>query len=75
MMQTQTLFERLGGSSGIHAIVDDIVAAHIANPVIGARFRPYLETPEKLATTKGHLCAFLEAGCGGSARWLKRIGE
>jgi hypothetical protein len=30
-MQTQTLFERLGGSRGITALVDDIVAAHMDN--------------------------------------------
>jgi Bacterial-like globin len=40
--------------------------------VISARFRPYLETPEKLATTKGHLCAFLEAGTGGPKDYLGR---
>ncbi|HET7699091.1 MAG TPA: group 1 truncated hemoglobin [Vicinamibacterales bacterium] len=71
-MQAQTLFERLGGSSGIAALVDDIVAAHMENPIISARFRPYLDTPEKLATTKGHLCAFLEAGSGGQKPYLGR---
>lgn len=71
-MQTQSLFERLGGSTGITALVNDIVAAHMDNPVIGARFRPYLDTPEKLALTKGHLCAFLEAGSGGPTEYLGR---
>lgn len=71
-METQTLFERLGGSNGIAALVDDIVAAHVDNPVIGARFRPYLDAPEKLALTKGHLCAFLEAGSGGPTAYLGR---
>jgi len=42
------------------------------NPVIRARFRPYLETPEKLAVTKKHLCAFLEAGSGGTAQYTGR---
>ena len=37
-----TLFERLGGVSGITAIVDDVVDAHAKNPVINARFIPYL---------------------------------
>lgn len=70
-MQTPSLFERLGGSPGITALVEDIVARHMDNPVIRARFRPYLET-DKLAVTKQHLCAFLEAGSGGPARYTGR---
>ena len=68
----ETLYQRLGGSSGIHALVADIVALHMENPVIRARFRPYLETPEKLEITKKHLCAFLEAGSGGTAKYTGR---
>ncbi len=71
-MSTPSLFERLGGSNGINALVEDIVARHMENPVIRPRFRPYLETPEKLATTKQHLCAFLEAGGGGEANYTGR---
>ena len=67
-MDTRSLFERLGGSNGISTLVDEIVALHMENPTIRARFRPYLETPEKLAQTKKHLCAFLEAGSGGPAQ-------
>lgn len=67
-----TLFERLGGSSGIRALVDDIVALHMDNPTIQARFRPYLEQQEKLEATKRHLCAFLEAGSGGKAQYTGR---
>ena len=70
-MENHSLFERLGGSSGITALVEDIVAMHMENPVIRARFRPYLET-EKLAVTKKHLCAFLEAGSGGPAVYAGR---
>ena len=72
MAETQTLYQRLGGSSGINALVADIVALHMENPVIRARFRPYLETPEKLEITKKHLCAFLEAGSGGAAQYTGR---
>jgi len=68
-MKDASLFERLGGSSGINALVQDIVALHMENPVIRARFRPYLETPDKLEATKKHLCAFLEAGSGGTAQY------
>ncbi len=71
-MNSTSLFVRLGGSQGIHALVDDIVALHMENPVIKARFLPYLETPEKLATTKQHLRAFLEAGSGGQAQYTGR---
>lgn len=71
-MQRPSLFERLGGSSGIAAIVDDVVARHMENPVIQARFRPYLDTPDKLDASKGHLRTFLEAGSGGTARYTGR---
>lgn len=71
-MKSNSLFDRLGGSSGIDALVEDIVARHMENPVIRARFRPYLETPDKLVVTKKHLCAFLEAGSGGSAQYTGR---
>lgn len=71
-MKGPSLFERLGGSSGINALVQDIVALHMENPVIRARFRPYLEIPAKLEATKKHLCAFLEAGSGGTAQYEGR---
>ena len=71
-MEPTSLFERLGGSSGINTLVEDIVAAHMQNPVIRARFHPYLDTPEKLAVTKQHLCAFLEAGSGGAQQYAGR---
>lgn len=71
-MTTASLYERLGGSGGINALVEDIVALHMENPVVRPRFRPYLDTPEKLAITKQHLCAFLEAGSGGPAPYSGR---
>ncbi|HEX5611911.1 MAG TPA: group 1 truncated hemoglobin [Burkholderiales bacterium] len=71
-MLNQSLYERLGGSPGINALVDDIVARHMENPVIRSRFQPYLETPDRLKITKQHLCAFLEAGSGGSAKYTGR---
>jgi hemoglobin len=71
-MNSTSLFERLGGSGGIHALVEEIVGLHMQNPVIKSRFRPYLETPDKLAVTKKHLCAFLEAGSGGKAEYTGR---
>ncbi len=71
-MNGTSLFDRLGGTPGISALVEDIVGLHMENPVIRARFRPYLEQPEKLAATKRHLCAFLEAGSGGNAQYTGR---
>jgi len=71
-MKSNSLFERLGGSAGINKLVEDIVGLHMENPVIRARFRPYLETPEKLAVTKKHLCSFLDAGSGGTAQYTGR---
>lgn len=71
-MSNASLFERLGGSSGIVALADEIVALHMENPVIKARFRPYLERPDYLATLKKHLCMFLEAGSGGPGQYTGR---
>ena len=34
--------------------------------------RGYLEMPDKLAASKKHLCAFLEAGSGGTAEYSGR---
>lgn len=71
-MDNRPLFERLGGSRGIGALVDDIVTLHMENPVIRARFLPYAEQPERLAVIKRHTCAFLEAGSGGPAEYKGR---
>lgn len=71
-METKSLYERLGASAGIATLVDDIVALHLQNPAIGARFRPLLDTPERLAAAKHHLCTFLEAGSGGAQAYAGR---
>lgn len=71
-METRSLFARLGGSAGIHALVEDIVAMHMENPTISARFRPYLDTPDKLAVTKQHTCMFFEVGSGGPGPYAGR---
>lgn len=60
-----SLYSRLGGAQGISSLVDDIVDAHMRNPVIQSRFLPYRETPEKLAEVKRHLREFVEEGSGG----------
>ncbi len=71
-MEIESLFERLGGSSGIERIVDAVASRHLENPVICARFRPYLEQPQKLQELKTHLARFLELGSGGPQRYTGR---
>ncbi len=63
--QKTSLYERLGTSSKIAVIVEDIVAEHMGNPDIQKRFKPYLDTPEKLIEVKKHLHDFLCAASGG----------
>jgi hemoglobin len=71
-MQQGTLYQRLGGAEGIETLVDDIVAAHMENPVIQARFRPYAEDPERLEELKAHLRRFLAEGSGGPEEYQGR---
>ncbi|TKG91928.1 group 1 truncated hemoglobin [Puteibacter caeruleilacunae] len=61
----KSLYERLGGASGISKLVDDIVEFHFENPHINARFLPAKDDPAHLAQVKQHLCDFLGAGTGG----------
>lgn len=72
MVSPETLYQRLGSAEGIAAIIDDVVAAHVENPVIKARFLPYLETPEKVKVIKKHFCDFLGMGCGGPEQYTGR---
>jgi hemoglobin len=71
-METKSLFERLGGSSGIERIVEEVASRHLENPVIGARFRPYLEQAGALEKLKTRLAHFLELGSGGPQRYSGR---
>lgn len=65
MSNSKSLFENLGGTVGITAIVDDVVEAHMNNPAISARFLPYNDQPERLAVIKKHTVDFFSAGSGG----------
>ncbi|MEK6476485.1 group 1 truncated hemoglobin [Catalinimonas sp. 4WD22] len=74
-METTTqvsLYERLGGRKGITALIDDIVEAHMQNPLIQVRFLPYKEDPENLKKIKGHLVEFFCAGSGGEEAYTGR---
>lgn len=69
---SNNLYERLGGAKGIAALVDDIVEAHMNNPLIKARFLPYRDKPDHLADIKQHTCKFLGAGSGGPEQYSGR---
>ena len=64
-----SLYERLGRTEGIRALVDTVATAHVANPIIGKRFLPLTQDPEHMAVALRHLCHFLEAGAGGPAQY------
>lgn len=63
-----SLYERLGGEKGIAALVEDTIAAHLANPVVQARFRAIkdLEHAKKMARE------FFAAGSGGPGAYTGR---
>jgi hemoglobin len=60
---TPSLYERLGGAKGIAAIVDDVVARHLGNPVIKARFAKIDDA--RWVALKAQLRDFFGAGSGG----------
>lgn len=64
-----SLYQRLGGTEGIHDLVDTIVAAHLENPIIAKRYLPLTQDPARMATVRKHLCDFLESGAGGPAQY------
>ena len=68
----KSLYEKLGGAQKIKTIVDDIVEAHLDNPVIGARFMPYLERPGYVGQVKQHMCDLLGNGAGGPEEYTGR---
>ncbi len=65
---TRSLYERLGSAAGISAIVDDVIAAHLANPVVGPRFRQVKD----LEHTKRMAREFFCAGAGGPQTYTGR---
>ncbi len=64
-INTATLYERLGGFHGIRRIVDVTIAAHFRNPIIKARFEPYLDRPGRVEEIKQQTCIFFSQGSGG----------
>ena len=68
----KSLFERLGGTPGITAIVDATVDAHMKNPAVNARFLPYMNKPESLTRIKQHTVEFFTVGSGGPGEYSGR---
>lgn len=58
---TTTLYERLGGATGIARLVDDVMAAHMTNPIVKTRF----ENIKDLDRAKKMAREFFSAGSGG----------
>lgn len=65
---SQALFERLGGADGIGRLVEDVMAAHLQNPVVQTRFQNIkdLEHAKRMARE------FFGAGSGGPAPYTGR---
>ena len=62
---SNSLFDRLGGTAGLDRIVDDVMAAHMSNPVIKTRF----ENAKDLDRAGRMAKEFLAAGSGGPAAY------
>lgn len=71
-VKVESLYNRLGEESGISAIVDDIVAAHLANPTIKDRFTHLENNPEHMNLFKQNVKDFFGAGTGGEVTYNGR---
>ena len=58
---TTTLYQRLGGADGIARLVDDVIAAHLVNPIVKTRFANIKD----MERTKRMAREFFGAGAGG----------
>jgi hemoglobin len=56
-----SLYERLGGADGISSIVDDVIAAHLSNPSVQARFLNVKDLEHAKRMAREFFCA----GSGG----------
>jgi hemoglobin len=72
MSINKSLFEKLGGTAGITAIVDDVVEAHMINPAINARFLPLKDETKRMELIKKHTIDFFSAGSGGPVTYTGR---
>ncbi len=67
-MTSATLYDRLGGSLGIWVLVDDLLAAHRDNPVLGWRVRAWDAEAGRLEWIEQRLRQQVGAGTGGPER-------
>ena len=58
---TTTLYQRLGSAEGIARLVDDVIAAHLLNPVVKTRFENAKDMPRLRKMAVEFFCA----GSGG----------
>lgn len=65
---TVSLYERLGRFDGLTRIVHDVMAAHLANPVV----RPRFEAVKDMDHAKKMAVEFFCAGCGGPEAYTGR---
>ena len=63
-----SLYERLGAAAGISAIVDDVVAAHLANPLVAPRYRHVKDMEQLKRVSREFFCA----GAGGPETYTGR---
>lgn len=64
----RSLYERLGGSAGISSIVDDVIAAHLANPVVAPRYGNVKDMEHLRRVSR----EFFSAGAGGPEKYTGR---
>jgi hemoglobin len=58
---SKSLYERLGAFDGIRRLVDDVIAAHLGNPIVKTRF----ENAKDMVHLKQTAHEFFCAGSGG----------
>ncbi len=63
-----SLYERLGAAAGISAIVDDVVAAHLANPLVAPRYGNVKDMEHLKRVSREFFCA----GAGGPQTYTGR---
>ena len=63
-----SLYERLGQKDGITRIVEDVMAAHLTNPIVSTRF----ENSRDIDHAKRMAAEFFCAGCGGPEAYTGR---
>lgn len=67
-----SMYDRLGRTDGIRAIVESVAGNHLANPILAKRFEPLAADPARLGPALQHLCNFLESAAGGPAKYTGR---